>query len=213
MPPRTRILARLFVVVLAALVLASCSAHPARRAGTGDVAFRLVWDGLSDLDLFVQDPAGSCIFWGNRGSTSGGQLDVDCNAASDRLCAAPIENVFWPASTAPPGAYTYWVQAQSLVPGEEALRFEVQVLRRTEVVWRATVLLGEQPIFGPFVYRFPDSAESPVAAAGPLPDCPFNLPGAPGFSEAANLNPAFAGRPVPPPAPQPEAAVVPPPLR
>jgi len=40
----------------------ACSAH--REAGTRDIAFRLVWDGQSDLDLYVEDPAGTCICGG-----------------------------------------------------------------------------------------------------------------------------------------------------
>lgn len=70
----------LFLTV--AFAAGGCSAH--REAGTGDVAFRLVWDGGSDLDLVVEDPAGGCIFYGQRTSELGGILDVDCNAGTDR---------------------------------------------------------------------------------------------------------------------------------
>jgi hypothetical protein len=113
---------------------AGCSAH--RRAGTGDVAFRLLWNGESDLDLYVVDPAGECIFFARPSSATGGVLDIDCNAGTDRLCTHPIENVFWPPGTAPAGTYTYWVDANSLINAEAPLAFELQLLRGKEVVWR-----------------------------------------------------------------------------
>jgi hypothetical protein len=151
----------------------ACSAH--REAGTGDIAFRLVWDGQSDLDLYVQDPAGTCIFFGQRDSTSGGLLDVDCNGASDRLCEHPVENVFWPAGTAPAGAYIYWLEAHSVIPDEAPLSFELQLLRGPGVLWRHTgTLLGTRQIAGPFVLDFSTGHKlAPAISHQRLPECPF----------------------------------------
>ena len=115
------------------LLAAGCSAT--RRAGTGDVAFRLVWDGTSDLDLLVEDPGGTCIFWGRRESPLGGMLDVDCNAGTDRVCDHPIENVFWPTGAAPSGAYRVWVRAHALLPAEAPLAYQLQILHGTTVSW------------------------------------------------------------------------------
>jgi hypothetical protein len=202
-------------VLLASLALTSCSAQQAaRRAGTGDIAFRLLWDGESDLDLFVQDPAGACIFWGSRSAASGGLLDVDCNAASDRMCAAPIENVFWQKTTAPPGSYSYWVRAHSVMPGE-TVDFELQLLRGTEMVWRSSGLLDERSrLFGPFAYRFP-GGEEPAGVAGPLPDCPFSVRDAPALAKIEELPPgSVAGAPLPPSEDlQPPVPAEPPPFR
>lgn len=136
-----------------AFLAAGCSAH--RRAGTGDVAFRLLWDGQSDLDLYVVDPTGDCIFFGDPSSATGGILDVDCNATPERLCAHPIENVFWPPGTAPAGTYTYWVRANSLLADEAPLPFELQLLRGSQVVWRhpgSVQSYGEAP--GGFTLAF-----------------------------------------------------------
>ena len=130
--------ARLCLLVSLGACLA-CSTHSAhqetREAGTGDIAFRLIWDGESDLDLFVEDPAGACIFFGNRDSVTGGLLDVDCNAGSERLCESPVENVYWPQGTAPAGSYMYWVEGHSIIPAEAPLAYELQLLRGTDVVW------------------------------------------------------------------------------
>lgn len=56
---------------------------PARvtSVGTGDVQVTLSWNADSDVDLHVVDPSGEEIYWSNRRSASGGQLDLDSNAA------------------------------------------------------------------------------------------------------------------------------------
>jgi hypothetical protein len=113
-------------------LLAACTLH--RKAGTGDVAFRLAWEGESDLDLIVQDPAGDCINFGSGTSPTGGLLDVDCNSGSGRLCPAPVENVYWPQGSAPSGRYLFWAHAHVLIPAEAPLSYQLQVLRGTEVV-------------------------------------------------------------------------------
>lgn len=71
----------------------------------------VTWDTGADVDLHVVDPAGQEIYWGDRQSASGGELDLDSNAA----CAGDDvrnENITWPVGTAPQGTYTvrvdYW---------------------------------------------------------------------------------------------------------
>jgi len=138
------------------LALAACSAH--RAAGTGDVAFRLVWNGRSDLDLFVEDPSGACIFFGQRASAAGGVLDVDCNGGTDQMCGHPIENVFWPVGSAPPGPYRFWVHAHSLIPAESPLTYRLQVLRGRLPLWgHEGAIRHHQELQGPFVYLAPGS--------------------------------------------------------
>lgn len=107
-----RIQGRRFVLavfaVLTALWATGCASMP--RPGTGDIAFRLYWQGEEDLDLHVQEPSGTAIFFQHRKAESGGELDVDCNSAPDRICWSPVENVFWPVGKAAEGDYTYWVE-------------------------------------------------------------------------------------------------------
>lgn len=155
----------------------ACSAH--REAGTGDIAFRLVWDGQSDLDLYVEDPAGTCIFFGQRGSSTGGLLDVDCNSGSDHLCEHPVENVYWPSGTAPVGPYLYWLEAHSVIPAEAPLHFELQLLQGPRVTWRhtGTVQATEQTV-GPFQIDYATGRPlAPLASARALPECPMPQPG------------------------------------
>ena len=74
--------------------------------GTGVVRVTLQWDNTDDLDLWVIEPDGFRIFYGDRQSPSGGELDVD----SYPLCASignGIENIFYPADSTPDqGTYT-----------------------------------------------------------------------------------------------------------
>jgi hypothetical protein len=79
--------------------------------GTGDVQVTLAWDADSDVDLHVVGPDGEEIFYGNRDSASGGELDLDSNAGCE-IDGIRNENITWPVGTAPRGTYTvrvnYW---------------------------------------------------------------------------------------------------------
>ncbi len=62
-----------------------------------------------DLDLYVKDPNGEIIYYGNkRARKSPGQLDVDCLCSS--CPQGPNENIFWPLTgQSPQGKYEFWV--------------------------------------------------------------------------------------------------------
>lgn len=90
--------------------------------GTGDVQVSASWSDTSDVDLHVVDPSGEEIYFGNKTSASGGELDLDSNAgcSGDPDPVNPNgpevhlnnENIVWPAGAAPSGTYTvrlaYW---------------------------------------------------------------------------------------------------------
>lgn len=79
--------------------------------GTGDVQVTLSWDVDSDVDLHVVAPGGEELFYGRRRGASGGELDLDSNAAC-RIDGVRNENITWPTGRAPRGSYTvrvdYW---------------------------------------------------------------------------------------------------------
>jgi len=81
------------------------------RVGGGDVQVSLNWDTPTDVDLHVIDPAGEEVYWFQRESASGGQLDLDSNAGCN-LDNKNNENIFWNTGRAPYGDYTvrvdYW---------------------------------------------------------------------------------------------------------
>lgn len=83
----------------------------ALTVGSGDIQVTASWDTDADVDLHVVDPAGWEVYWADRESPSGGQLDLDSNAA----CAGDNvrnENITWAVGAAPHGDYSvrldYW---------------------------------------------------------------------------------------------------------
>lgn len=82
-------------------------AEGALAGGAGDVQVTLTWDAAVDLDLWVTDPSGERIYFGNRTSASGGMLDRDA------MDGFGPENIFWNAGAAPAGSYTVEVDYYS----------------------------------------------------------------------------------------------------
>ena len=76
-----------------------------RAVGTGDVEVTLTMGEPTDLDLYVTDPAGVVVYYGNRNSFSGGHLDLDANAACSSNMGVDNEHVYWPEHGAPAGTY------------------------------------------------------------------------------------------------------------
>jgi hypothetical protein len=124
----------LSAVVLAALLSGAggCRTGQPQPAGTGDITFRLLWEGVADLDLLVIEPSGQKIWFGERRSATGGLLDVDCNFTA--VCPHPIENVFWAKKTAPVGTYHYQVALANSHGVPLPVTFVVQVLHGRRVV-------------------------------------------------------------------------------
>ena len=75
----------------------------AREGGkSGVVQISLAWDDYNDLDMHVFCPSGERIYFNNRKSECGGELDVDMNVRPKSK--TPIENVVW-TDFAPDGEY------------------------------------------------------------------------------------------------------------
>jgi len=75
----------------------------AREGGkSGVVQISLAWDDYNDLDMHVFCPSGERIYFNNRKSACGGELDVDMNVRPKSK--TPIENVVW-TDEAPDGEY------------------------------------------------------------------------------------------------------------
>jgi hypothetical protein len=95
------------------------------QVGTGDVQVSVSWSDSSDVDLHVVDPNGEEIYYGYPTSTSGGNLDLDSNAACSRNSDNTFksnENVVWPTGGGASGTYTvrldYWSGCGMTVPTE-----------------------------------------------------------------------------------------------
>jgi len=75
------------------------------RVGSGDVQVSVAWDAPTDVDLHVTDPASEEIYFANTTSASGGELDLDSNAACS-IDNINNENIVWPVGGAPSGSYS-----------------------------------------------------------------------------------------------------------
>lgn len=69
---------------------------------TGDVQISLAWDDFNDLDLHLFCPSGERIYFNNKTSECGGELDVDMNVRPTSNHA--VENIVW-VENAPLGQY------------------------------------------------------------------------------------------------------------
>lgn len=102
--------------------------------GKGDVEVILTMSKSTDLDLYVVDPANITIYYNHRNSLSGGQLDLDANAACSGNMGINNEHIFWPAGIAPAGTYTVRVaNYESCINGEE-VQYTVTVKNCGEIV-------------------------------------------------------------------------------
>lgn len=71
-----------------------------QEVGSEDVQVSLSWDTPTDVDLHVVEPQpGEEIYWSNRRSFTGGELDLDSNAAC-RIDGVNNENITWPRGNA-----------------------------------------------------------------------------------------------------------------
>lgn len=113
---------------------------PIRRAlsilpvGTGDVEVAMTMNLATDLDLYVTDPAGTTVYFGNTGGFSGGHLDLDANAACSGHMGANSEHIFWPQGLAPAGNYTVRVAHYESCIGGQPVEYRVTVRACGETV-------------------------------------------------------------------------------
>lgn len=77
--------------------------------GTGDVQISMTWDTQSDVDLWLIEPDGTKIYYADKTSVSGGELDFD-----NTVEYGP-ENIYY-TSAAPSGHYTVKVNYYSGAP-------------------------------------------------------------------------------------------------
>lgn len=134
----------IIIVLLSALVsLSSCGILGSDDDDDdGDIVgslgypqFNLTYDNeeRADLDLYVRDPNGEIIFFGNTSSASGGQLDIDCMCS--RCPDGPNENIFWKSGAALTGTYEYWVDYFGSCGGSAtSSNYTIRVMRDGQIL-------------------------------------------------------------------------------
>lgn len=95
-------------------------------ATTGEITVTLLWNTQGDLDLVVRCPSGRQLDFRNP-AECGGTLDVDANISRGSLSDRPVENAFWPAGKAGPGAYEIAVRYVPRKDEERLLETPFQV--------------------------------------------------------------------------------------
>ncbi len=72
----------------------------------GLLRISLSWDNRDDLDLYLKEPGGGRVFYGNKGviSSSGAVLDLDANGLSG-MRDDPVENIYWKSLPRQEGRY------------------------------------------------------------------------------------------------------------
>jgi len=96
------------------------------KPSSGDVQILLSWNNYNDLDLYCVDPSGTTIYYGNKLSPSGGQLEIDMNAGSSRS-NEPIEHIYWPKGKAPAGQYQVFLNHCSIKDSVDATPYKVSI--------------------------------------------------------------------------------------
>jgi hypothetical protein len=108
-----------------------CSAKPS----TGNVQVLLKWNNYNDLDLVCTDPNSEIIYFKNRNSTTGGQLEIDMNIEYPES-KTPIENIFWTSDATPIGMYNIYLVYYKNHQGERnetSYEIKVKYNRKTEI--------------------------------------------------------------------------------
>jgi hypothetical protein len=88
----------------------------------------------TDLDLYVTDPAGVTIYFGNTSSFSGGHLDLDANAACSRNVGVDNEHIYWAQHRAPAGLYRVHVAHYESCIGGRPVDYRVTITACGETV-------------------------------------------------------------------------------
>ncbi len=140
---------------------------------TGDVQVTLRWNTTDDLDLYVQDPAGDEVYYGNPAIASGGQLDVDANLGCVEQMAEPVENIFWPTGGGVPGDYVVKVDLFQVCGTPGPIPFTLTTLVRGQTSTQTgTLSEGQRAMSFPFTFPAAGTEAQALPTTPTLPAIP-----------------------------------------
>lgn len=116
-------------------------------AGTGKLQVSLSFNNEKDVDLHLIEPNGDHIYYANRRSSNGGELDVDSNAGCS-IDGINNENIYYADEAyVEPGTYTVYVDMYSNCDPSTATNYVVSVFYDGALVQTQT---GSNPVQGLF---------------------------------------------------------------
>lgn len=116
----------------------ACTEDGGLQGENGNPRFNLQFSnaGNVDLDLYVQTPNGSVIYYGNE-TAQGGTIDIDCACGN----ACDSENIFF--NNGPAGQYTFWVDYYGdCGSGSTSSNYTIKVMNNNTVVQTKTGTLS-----------------------------------------------------------------------
>lgn len=126
--------------------------------GTGDLKVSLTFSNAKDVDLWVKEPNGHFVYFGNRkpfleSSSSEVGLDLDSNAAC-HIDNRNNENIFFTKDCLQQGTYEVYVQMYSNCDPSIATSWTVNAYYKGEMLQTAT---GSNPATGVFPVDTPSA--------------------------------------------------------
>ena len=135
----------------------------AAGAKTGEIEISLIWENFNDLDLHVIDPSGFRIYFADRVSRTGGELDIDRNAScGSDITRKPIEHVVWTKDAVPKGVYQVGVHHYLNCGSDDPTVYRVEVKIGDEIVARhrgeITHVVSLSPVIPILEFSYPSTA-------------------------------------------------------
>ncbi|MDR1983830.1 MAG: hypothetical protein LBQ28_03285 [Prevotellaceae bacterium] len=153
------------------------------NAGTGALQVSLSFDNDKDVDLYVVEPSGQVIYYGNRGGdleydeetgeyyrTWG--LDIDSNPSCS-IDGINNENVYYSTENIQSGKYEVWVNMYENCDASIATNW---IIRATKEGALVPVTLGQNPASGVFPIGTPSNSIG-ASLNGALKVMEFNMQG------------------------------------
>ncbi|MBN2232904.1 MAG: hypothetical protein JW781_08820 [Deltaproteobacteria bacterium] len=119
--------------------------HPDECGQSANLNFRLTWNDTNDVDIHVVYDSGAIseeVYWSERdGFFSGGELDVDANAACYDLVQHAVENIYFQDPA--PGTYTLKVCGYGICDSGSTTAVTAQMIEDGVITWQQQVDVSE----------------------------------------------------------------------
>jgi hypothetical protein len=151
-------------------------------AGTGGLQVSLSFNNDKDVDLYVVEPNGRVVYYGNKGEYTydeQGQrtviwgLDIDSNAGCS-IDGIDNENVFYPREYIQTGKYEVWVNMYSNCDATIATNWVITSIKEGVLV---PVTFGQNPATGVFPIGTPSNSIGSTLNAQAIKVMEFNMQG------------------------------------